>query len=236
MKMIRLRCALALALALACSAHAFAAARPTVVELYTSEGCSSCPPADQLLGTLADRPDVLALAFHVRYWDNLGWPDRFGLAYADQRQGIYAQRLNLASVFTPQLIIEGQRSFIGSDQRGILALLGVSHQGVAIGIAAQGEQLRIDLAAGEKAATADVLLLALLPEAQTAIGRGENGGRTLREVNVVRASFVLGGWNGSTHSYSLPRAALPTDATEVAVLVQQQGQRTILGASLAALR
>lgn len=223
------------ALALVCGGSGWAAARPTVLELYTSEGCSSCPPADQLLDSLSHRPDVLALAFHVSYWDNLGWPDRFALAFADQRQSLYAQRLNLSSVFTPQLIVDGQRSFIGSDQRDILPALGVAHQGVGIDIAPHGDRLRIELAAGAPV-TADVLLLALLPETQTAIGRGENGGRTLREVNVVRASFALGSWSGGAQSFWLPRSALPADATAVAVLVQQAGQRAMLGAAMATVR
>lgn len=229
--MIRLLCALALAW----SSGAGAAMRPTVVELYTSEGCSSCPPADQLLGTLAQRPDVLALAFHVRYWDSLGWPDRFSLSYADQRQSRYARLLDLASVFTPQIVVDGQRSFVGSDQRSILPAIGAPHDGVVIEVEVKPDQLRIAVAAGASPTPADVLLLALLPEAQTAIGRGENAGRTLREVNVVRASIALGRWNGSAQSYTLPRSAVPGDASEAAILVQQDGQRTILGAGMFAL-
>jgi hypothetical protein len=207
--------------------------RPAVVELYTSQGCSSCPPADALLGELKSHANVLALAFHVGYWDELGWSDRFALPYADQRQSRYARALKLSSVFTPQLVVDGQRSFVGSDRGSILPALTAERSGVAIAIQPDGAALRIDVAAGAPGvATGDVLLLALLPEAQTAIGRGENGGRTLREFNIVRASFPLGTWDGSAHRYSLPRSSLPADASMVAVLLQQTDQRSILGATL----
>jgi hypothetical protein len=210
--------------------------RPTVVELFTSQGCSSCPPAEALLGELKSRPNVLALAFHVTYWDDLGWADRFALPYADQRQSRYARSLKQSSVFTPQVIVDGRQSFVGSDRGGILPELAGEHPGVGISISASGADLQIDVAAAASAAGGDVLLLALLPEAQTAIGHGENGGRTLREFNIVRASFALGGWDGSARHYALKRASLPADATVVAVIVQQADQRSILGAATYGLR
>jgi hypothetical protein len=234
MSTLTARCLIALSMLL-CALDALAAVpRPAVVELYTSQGCSSCPPADALLGELKSHANVLALAFHVGYWDELGWSDRFALPYADQRQSRYARALKLSSVFTPQLVVDGQRSFVGSDRGSILPALSAARSGVAIAIQPDGAALRIDVAAGAPGAATggDVLLLALLPEAQTAIGRGENGGRTLREFNIVRASFPLGTWDGSAHRYSLPRSSLPADASMVAVLLQQTDQRSILGATL----
>jgi hypothetical protein len=214
----------------------YAAPRPTVVELYTSEGCSSCPPADAFLGELRQRSDVLALAFHVDYWNELGWADRFSLPYATARQDRYAQTLKLSSPFTPQLILDGQRSFIGSDRSHILSAIGTEHDGVAITIERRDDGLRVELGAGAAQTAADVVLLALVPEAQTAIGRGENRGRTLQEFNIVRASYALGSWSGSARSFTLPRSALPADATAAAVLLQQSGQRSILGAATLAWR
>jgi hypothetical protein len=221
--------------------------RPAVVELFTSQGCSSCPPADALLGELKSRPNVLALAFHVTYWDSLGWADRFALPYADQRQSRYAQALNLSSVFTPQVIVDGRHSFVGSDRGAILSVIGSGAPGVDIAIQATGAELQIDVAAASRASNAprtssappasgDVLLLALLPEAQTAIGHGENGGRTLHEFNIVRASFALGTWDGGARRYALKRTALPADASMVAVVLQQSNQRAVLGAATCALR
>ncbi len=212
---------------------ATAVARPAVVELYTSQGCSSCPPADALLGELGQRAGVLALAFHVGYWDELGWPDRFALPFAAQRQNRYAQRLRQASVFTPQVVVDGERSFIGSDRAAILPVVSGPRSGVAIHLRADGEALRIEVAADEPAGDSrgELLVLALLPEARTAIGRGENGGRTLREFNIVRAAFALGAWDGTARRYSLPRAALPPDTALVATLLQQAHQGAILGAA-----
>ena len=91
-----------------------AKARPAVVELFTSQGCSSCPPADAYVGELAQRPDILALTFHVDYWNHLGWRDRFGLPESEKRQREYARALHLSSVFTPQVVIDGQGSYVGS--------------------------------------------------------------------------------------------------------------------------
>jgi hypothetical protein len=233
MDSLRTLCLLAL---LAWSGCSLAVTRPTVIELYTSEGCSSCPPADKLLETLSQRTDVLALAFHVRYWDSLGWPDRFALAFADDRQSRYAHRLALPSVFTPQLVVEGERSFVGSDQGGIVPALAPARSGPVINVEAAPNQLQISVAAEPAAPAADVLLLALLPQTSTVIARGENGGRTLREVNVVRAAIALGGWQGGAQNYIVARSALPADATAVAVLVQQRGQGGMLGAGMFMLR
>lgn len=238
MKLHLARWFMAISMGLSCVATSAAtpAIRPTVVELFTSQGCSSCPPADALLGELQSRPNVLALAFHVTYWDSLGWTDRFALPYADQRQSRYARALNLSSVFTPQVIVDGRHSFVGSDRSGILPALGTEATGVDIAIEAVGAGLQIDVASAPSPSSADVLLLALLPEARSAIGRGENGGRTLREFSIVRASFVLGAWDGSARRYALAQASIPADATRVAVVLQQSGQRSILGAASYALR
>jgi hypothetical protein len=232
-----LACSMGL-LSVATSAATPASIRPTVVELFTSQGCSSCPPAEALLGELKSRPNVLALAFHVTYWDSLGWADRFALPYADQRQSRYARALKLSSVFTPQTIVDGRRSFVGSDRAGILAAIGTEGPGVDIAIRTTGTELQIDVAAAASLtsnAPGDVLLLALLPEAQTAVGRGENGGRTLREFNIVRASLALGTWDGSARRYALTRASLPADAALVAVVLQQANQGAVLGAATYAL-
>src|SRR5580700_5273114 len=104
---------------LASASVASAASRPAVVELFTSQGCSSCPPADAYVGELAQRGDVLALTYHVQYWDDLGWRDRFGLPAATSRQSVYSRALRLATVYTPQVIIDGSGDFVGSDRRSI---------------------------------------------------------------------------------------------------------------------
>ncbi len=192
-------------LSAAMSAAAQAAARPSVIELFTSQGCSSCPPAEALLGELKLSPNVLALAFHVTYWDELGWADRFALPFADQRQSRYAHALNLSSVFTPQVIVDGRRSFVGSDRDGILRDIAGERPGVGIAIEAAGAELQIDVAAAASPASitgatmnttparGEVLLLALLPEAQTAIGRGETVAHCMNSASCAPASRLAPG-------------------------------------------
>ncbi len=215
-------------------AHAVAAqgaSRPAVVELFTSQGCSSCPPADALLGELAARSDVLALAFHVDYWDELGWRDRFELPLSAQRQSQYARQLGLASVYTPQMLVDGTDNVLGSDRHRIGQLLAAPRSGVPVSTAAQGGDLIVTVAAMTGMSDAEVTLVSYLPEAVTAIGRGENSGRALREFNIVRSFQVLGSWRGTAAQWRVKRSSLPTDARFVAVLVQESGPGAILGAA-----
>lgn len=221
--------------ALACAATAAADRRPTVVELFTSQGCNSCPPADVLLGELAARGDVLALAYHVDYWDGLGWRDRFGLPQAVQRQSLYARRLGLTSVYTPQMVIDGHEDVLGSDRSRVLHLLATPRSGVPLTARLQGNDLVVAAAAVAGAAPCDVLLVSFLPEATTPIGRGENSGRTLREFNVVRSIRTLGIWQATAAEWRVELNSLPTDARFVAVLLQEQAAGSIVGAARLAL-
>src|SRR5579863_3417864 len=170
--------------------------RPTVVELYTSEGCSSCPPAEGLIGKLARQNDVIALSFHVDYWDSLGWRDRFALPDAVARQAQYARALRLSSVYTPQLVIDGRRDLLGGDERGVAAAVAATQPGAPINLAIEGDQLVIQLGEQRQTQPLDVLLLAYLPEATSRVTRGENAGRELHEFNIVRSVRKLGTWTG----------------------------------------
>ena len=221
---------------LCCAAHAHAQLRPAVLELFTSEGCSSCPPAEAYVGELARRPNVLALAFHVDYWDDLGWRDRFGLPESVQRQRVYAKALGLASVYTPQAVIDGRADFVGSDFASIDKRLSEKRSGVAVGVAVRDGEVQIDLGMQERAAPSDVILIAYLRSAVSNIARGENSGRTLTEFNIVRAIRTLGRWDGRMQQYRAALISLPSDATDVAVLVQPSGQGPITGAGMCALR
>jgi hypothetical protein len=207
-----------------------------VVELFTSEGCNSCPPAEAYIGELAQRPDVLALAFHVDYWDDLGWRDRFGLSEAVQRQNVYATALRLSSVYTPQVIIDGQHDYVGSDRSSISRALAKNRSGVALALSVHEGEVLVDLGAHEKAAPCDVLLISYLRTAVSPIGRGENAGRTLKEFNIVRGFRTLGRWDGQKQVYRSRVDSLPSDATDVAVLIQPLGQAPIVGAATIALR
>ncbi len=206
-----------------------------MIELFTSEGCSSCPPAEAYVGELAQRPDVLALTFHVDYWDNLGWRDRFALPEAVQRQRAYAKALRLSSVYTPQAVIDGHEDCVGSDRLSIGRSLMQKRSGVALALTVRDGEVLVDLGARENIAPSDVVLVAYRRTAVSPIGRGENAGRTIKEFNVVRDFRSLGRWDGQPRQYRSRVDALPTDATDVAVLIQPLGQAPIIGAAAAAL-
>lgn len=210
--------------------------RMSVVELFTSQGCSSCPPADALLGELAQRPDVLALAFHVDYWDDLGWRDRFAIPEAVQRQRRYVQSMRLSSAFTPQAVINGRRSFVGSNRGDMVAFIDGQRENIPVGLTVANGKLLIDLAERAARNPLDINVVAYLPEASTKIGRGENGGHVLEEFNIVRAFKFLGAWQGRAEQLQLPLSTLPQDASRIAVLVQQPDQGVIVGAASISLR
>ena len=235
--MIELRSTLLFAAATALSAMIGtpAAARPAVVELFTSQGCSSCPPADALLGELARRNDVLALAFHVDYWDDLGWQDRFHLPVAAQRQSQYARRLRLPSVYTPQMVIDCSVDVLGSDRGRVAQLVGAAREGVPLRLLVQDSELIVRIGAVAAESNSDVLLVSFLRAAETAIGRGENSGRLLREYNIVRSISTLGNWRGAAAEWHVKVNSLPADASNVAVIVQQSGAGVIVGAASAML-
>jgi hypothetical protein len=205
--------------------------RPAVVELFTSEGCSSCPPAEAYVGELAQRHDVLALTFHVDYWDNLGWPDRFALASATQRQRDYAKALARASVYTPQAVIDGRADFVGSDRRAIAAALVDAREGIPIGLAAVDGKITITLGERHGAGESEVILIGYQRKATSRISRGENSGRTLEEFNIVRSFRTVGVWDGEASQFQAHVDSLPRDVTDIAVLVQPRGAAPILGAA-----
>ncbi|HEY0801633.1 MAG TPA: DUF1223 domain-containing protein [Steroidobacteraceae bacterium] len=210
--------------------------RPAVVELFTSEGCSSCPPAEAYLGELAQRPDVLALAFHVDYWDGLGWRDRFVIPEATPRQRGYARALRLSSIYTPQVVIDGTGDFVGSDRARIVKALKDNRSGVPVVISVHEGSIAIDLGAEALDESSDVTLVAFERSAVSPIGRGENSGRTLTEYNIVRAVKPLGHYEGRAQTYRTEVNALPKEATDVAVIVQVAGQGAVLGAARLSVR
>jgi len=221
---------------LCCVAVTSAEPRPVVVELFTSQGCSSCPPADAYVGRLSARSDVLALSFHVNYWDGLGWRDRFALAQAVERQNVYARNLSRSSVYTPQLIVDGREDQVGSGGKAVAKALTGTSDGVPVGVSVRDAEVLVEVGAKPGAPPSDVTLVGYLRHAVSVIGRGENAGRTLDEFNVVRTIRTLGVWKGQAETFRVPVASLPADATDVAVLVQPSGQGPIIGAAAHGLR
>jgi hypothetical protein len=210
--------------------------RPAVVELFTSEGCSSCPPAETYVGELAKRADVLALSFHVDYWDDLGWRDRFGIPEATPRQRTYAKALHLSTVYTPQVVIDGRENFVGSDRRSIGGALEENRSGIPVSIAVRDGAVVVDLISQPGISASDVVLVAYQQSAVSAIGRGENSGRTLTEYNIARAVRRVGEYAGRAQQYRTEVASLPRDATDVAVLVQLVSQGPVIAAASCSLR
>jgi hypothetical protein len=229
------RC-LAAATMLCCVGAANAQPRPVVIELFTSQGCSSCPPAEAYVGRLSARSDVLALSFHVNYWDELGWQDRFALAQSVERQNVYARNLGRSSVYTPQLVVDGRDDQVGSNGQAIARALSENRDGVLVRVSVREAEVLVEIGARPEAKPGDVVLIPYLRHAVSAIGRGENAGRTLEEFNIVRAIRTLGPWKGEAQSFHVPVSSLPPDATDVAVLVQASGQAPIIGAAAHAVR
>jgi hypothetical protein len=210
------------------AAMAADAAHPAVVELFQSQGCSSCPPANANLLALADRPDILALSFQVTYWDNLGWKDTFGSPAYTARQWDYAHALKHRQVWTPQVVVNGRADTLGNRPGQIEQLVQRQDRG-AEGPAITLGRGRVTVTGEVRRRPADVWLVRYDPKlVQVPIQRGENGGKTLPHRNVVRELVRLGAWSGATQTYDLPPASR-TDL-RTAVLVQSGPGGPILAA------
>jgi len=214
--------ALALCSLLACQGAAHAEGRPVLAELFTSQSCSSCPPADAVLGELAQRPDILALSFHVDYWDNLGWKDLYSLPQATARQRRYAVLLGSQS-YTPQLVVDGKAETVGSDRSSIDALL---RQVQPVGAQAAIHELdrrfeiRVGAVAGSRPPVgAAILLVTFDPSHRTPVRGGENGGRSLQTFNDVRSLRSIGRWDGQAVTLEVPRDS--ADLGQRAALIVQ---------------
>jgi hypothetical protein len=174
-----------------------AAERPVVVELFTSQGCSSCPPADAVLAELAKRPGILALAFHVDYWDRLGWKDPFSSPMATARQRAYARQFGLRTVYTPQMVVDGADELVGSDRRAVARALDrakarAAEPGIGVDLRREGGSVVVRVASVAVPARVSVQLVSFAPAHVTRVTAGENGGRMLANANVVRTVEALG--------------------------------------------
>ena len=215
-----------------CSGATLADPSPVVVELYTSQGCSSCPPADDILHQLTRRDDVIALALHVDYWDYIGWKDEFADPANAERQRAYAVVAGRQSVYTPQMIINGETDIVGTRPMRVMDAI-KAHQDtpprVTLDIARNGDTVEID--AQRLAADVGPMVVQMLrytPERETHITRGENAGKTVVYANVTKDWNVVSEWDGRT-PLDLSVAA-PGDAP-VVVMIQARGLGPILAAA-----
>jgi len=208
------------------------AATPVVVELYQSQGCSSCPPANRALNQVAGRSDVIALNFSVTYWDRLGWKDSFGKRKYDVRQYGYANALRNRGVYTPQIMVNGKKAIVG-NRRGELANEIKATPGVSDGpsITSSPGKVAIGANKGKALGRAEVWLVHYDPRVQrVAIRAGENHGSTLAHKNIVRDIVKLGDWNGRAASFKLP--VKYSRHYRSAILVQLGGYRRIISAKV----
>jgi hypothetical protein len=206
-----------------------AVAQPlTVVELFTSQGCSSCPPANANLIKIKDRPGVLALSFNVTYWDYLGWKDTFGKKEFTQRQVTYEPALGQSGPFTPQMVVNGAADTVGNKLSPIDALLAKSASTGAPEISLSKDSVEIG-AGRAPAGGADVWLVRYRPGViEVPVARGENRGRTLGHANVVRSLTRLGSWKGDDATLTVPPAG---QGLATAVLVQARNGGPIMAAA-----
>jgi hypothetical protein len=209
----------------AATGRAQAPAQPVraVIELFTSQGCSSCPPADALLVEIARNPAVIALTLPVTYWDYLGWKDTLGQDAFTKRQKLYAKTRGDGQVYTPQAVVNGAAHMVGSDASEIaLHLKKQPDAGLPVKVTLQEEAgaLKIALAGGK---AGSVWLLPTTRMVSVPIARGENQGRTVSYVNVVRGMVRVGDWDGKDATLSTPLAAARApDADSYVVLVQAE--------------
>ncbi|OAV43021.1 hypothetical protein A3850_000230 [Lewinella sp. 4G2] len=208
-----------------------------VLELFTSQGCSSCPSADRLLGELAREEGVLALSFHVDYWNYLGWEDPFSSPWYSARQRDYTDQLR-SRTYTPQLVVNGRKETVGSREKEVRALVAAAKQvplPLAFGttsVERRGDELRVQYQLATVGEDLRVSAALVQTEAHSSVNRGENRGRELSHVNVVRALEHEPARKEGTIELSVPEG-LNTDGLEVVLLAQRTTDQRIVGAARA---
>jgi hypothetical protein len=216
------------------------AAAPVVVELYTSQGCSSCPPADKLLGELAERDDIVALSMHVDYWDYIGWKDPYASPRITQRQRAYAHALGVKMVYTPQMVIDGRTEAVGSHAAEVEALIAAARANPKVPIAFRHDQsgYYVELPAGANPGPAPAIAWLVIydRERETDIESGENAGAKLTNHNIVRELRKIGTWNGTATKLSLGVSEEMEGQYDGCAVILQAGEvGPILGAAAFAM-
>jgi hypothetical protein len=228
------------------ASYAGARAEPrALLELFTSQGCSSCPAADKLLGELAADPSFVALSVPIDYWDYLGWKDTLASPAHSARQRAYARVRGDRQVYTPQIVVNGTMHALGSDRAAVERVVAQTDQKSAamslpVLLSVGGSDLGVNVQAkGSDRVGGEVWLLPLVRSVPVAIGRGENRGRTVTYHNVVRRWVKLGDWTGTDASWTVPISEIRTDDIDAAAVMVQEGTRDkpgiILGAAIVPL-
>ena len=218
-----------------------------VVELFTSQGCSSCPPADKIVGELAKDPSVIALSMPIDYWDYLGWKDTLADSRFSARQKAYSHMRGDRDVYTPQVVVNGSAHVIGSDRSGIEGAIKDTSKAdgvmsVPVTMTLSGKQINVSVAASKapSAAHGEVWICSISKAVPISIARGENRGREVTYHNVVRNLLKVGDWNGASGSWTVPLENISGEGVDAAVVYLQDGNRDkpgpMLGAAMTSLR
>ncbi len=233
-----------LASAMVTSAVALAEPR-AVIELFTSQGCSSCPAADKLAGELAKDPSLVVMSLSVDYWDYLGWKDTLAVPGHTNRQRAYSKARGDREVYTPQVVVNGTAHVIGSDKDAIEKTIALTRKqpsvlALAVSMSVSSDQISVSVPASKNsAAKGEVWLCPITRNVPVEIGKGENTGKTITYHNVVRRWVKLGDYNGAARTFTLPKRDLgDSDADSVAVIVQsgtKEAPAGMLGATVASL-
>jgi hypothetical protein len=217
-----------------------------VIELFTSQGCSSCPAADKLAGELARDPSLVVMSLPIDYWDYLGWKDTLALPGHTKRQKAYSKARGDREVYTPQVVVNGIAHVLGSDKEAIEQAIAQTGKqegtlSLPIKLSITGDQISISVPAAKGAsAQGEVWLCPITRNADVAIAKGENSGNTVTYHNVVRRWIKLGDWTGAAHTFTVPKQDVTAVGGDAVAVVLQSGTKeapsTMLGATVAALQ
>jgi hypothetical protein len=213
-----------------------------VVELFTSQGCSSCPPADRIIGELAKDPSLIALSWPIDYWDYLGWKDTLADARFSARQKAYSLMRGDRDVYTPQVVVNGAAQVIGSDHAGIESAIGATRKSesvmsVPVSMTLAGRQITVSVPASDKDSAAlhgEIWICSISKAVPISIGRGENSGREITYHNVVRNLLKVGDWSGNAGSWTVPLENISREGIDAAAVFIQDGSRDRPGRMLGA--
>jgi len=237
MKSISIWTVAASALMLAVPAHAgeVRVNPKAVVELFTSQGCSSCPKADAMFSELGRREDLIALAWHVDYWDYIGWPDTFADPENSERQRAYAQSWGSSRIYTPQLVVNGAKGVVGSREKDVASAIDEAALHVQVALNLNGDALEVSVGPQSGGTEAVVWLITFKDHAAVVIERGENAGRTVDYAQIVTGKQMLGMWDAAAGTHlKLPLSELTADGSNGAVILVQSDKGGLPGPILGA--
>lgn len=206
-----------------------------VLELFTSQGCSSCPAADALLEQLSKSPDIISLAYHVDYWDYIGWPDTFGAEANSNRQRDYAESWGSSRIFTPQLVVNGTKGVVASRKAEVESAVANVGLDLPVNLTTVDDMLQISIDGNDEAEPGVVWLVSFIDRAEVNIERGENEGKTIAYTQIVTGRQAVGMWEPATGAHlKLPLSEVLTKTSNGAVIMVQQERDGLPGRILGA--